>query len=104
MFRHVTAEIPLSFPRVLAGWSSSKTTDGCFTVDSFPVFDHFHENATVIADSNCGWKMNGVGQLIADEIFGKQQDLLDLFRFARFEKGKTPPRIPQIIPLELKGA
>jgi hypothetical protein len=33
---------------------------GCFTADSFPVFDHFHENATVIADSNHGWKMIGV--------------------------------------------
>ncbi|MEH6359705.1 MAG: FAD-binding oxidoreductase, partial [Amylibacter sp.] len=36
---------------------------GCFTADSFPVFDHFHENATVIADSNHGWKMLGVGHL-----------------------------------------
>ena len=33
---------------------------GCFTADSFPVFDHFNENATMIADSNHGWKMLGV--------------------------------------------
>lgn len=64
---------------------------GCFTADSFPVFDHFHENATVIADSNHGWKMIGVGHLIADEILGIKQDLLEPFRFDRFEKGKLHP-------------
>ena len=44
---------------------------GCFTADSFPVFDHFNENATIIADSNHGWKMLGVGHLIADEVLGE---------------------------------
>ena len=44
--------------------------------DSFPVFDHFKENVAVIADSNHGWKMIGVGHLIADEILGDEQDLL----------------------------
>ena len=64
---------------------------GCFTADSFPVFDHFHENATVIADSNHGWKMIGVGHLIADEVLGETQSLLEPFRFDRFEKGKLHP-------------
>lgn len=64
---------------------------GCFTPDSFPVFDHFHENATVIADSNHGWKMIGVGHLIADEVLGTRQELLEPFRFARFEKGDLHP-------------
>lgn len=64
---------------------------GCFTADSFPVFDHFHENATVIADSNHGWKMLGVGHLIADEVLGKPQELLEPFRFGRFEKGELHP-------------
>src|SRR3546814_11907988 len=32
---------------------------GCFTPDSFPVFDRFRENAYVIADSNHGNKMIG---------------------------------------------
>ena len=64
---------------------------GCFTPDSFPVFDHFNENATVIADSNHGWKMIGVGHLIADEVLGEQQDLLEPFRFDRFEKGQLHP-------------
>ena len=59
---------------------------GCFTADSFPVFDHFHDNATLIADSNHGWKMLGVGHLIADEVLGETQVLLEPFRFDRFEK------------------
>ena len=64
---------------------------GCFTADSFPVFDHFHGNATLIADSNHGWKMLGVGHLIADEVLGRVQDLLEPFRFERFEKGNLHP-------------
>ena len=64
---------------------------GCFTADSFPVFDHFRDNVTVIADSNHGWKMLGVGHLIADEVLGTPQDLLEPFRFDRFEKGNLHP-------------
>ena len=64
---------------------------GCFTPDSFPVFDHFRENATVIADSNHGWKMIGVGHLIADEVLGERQELLEPFRFARFAEGRLHP-------------
>lgn len=64
---------------------------GCFTADSFPVFDHFRENVTVIADSNHGWKMIGVGHLIADEILTEPQELLEPFRFDRFEKGDLHP-------------
>ncbi len=64
---------------------------GCFTPDSFPVFDHFRENATVIADSNHGWKMLGVGHLIADEVLGETQELLEPFRFDRFAKGELHP-------------
>ena len=64
---------------------------GCFTPDSFPVFDHFSENVAVIADSNHGWKMIGVGHLIADEILGEKQDLLEPFRFKRYETGELHP-------------
>ena len=64
---------------------------GCFTADSFPVFDHFHENVAVIADSNHGWKMIGVGHLIADEVLGERQELLEPFRFGRFAKGELHP-------------
>ena len=64
---------------------------GCFTPDSFPVFDHFSENVAVIADSNHGWKMIGVGHLIADEILGEKQDLLEPFRFKRYVTGELHP-------------
>lgn len=63
---------------------------GCFTPDSFPVFDHF-ENVAVIADSNHGFKMLGVGLLVADEILGQSQDLLEPFRLGRFEAGNMHP-------------
>ena len=64
---------------------------GCFTPDSFPIFDHFNENVSIIADSNHGFKLLGVGRLIADEIMGDEQTLLKPFRFNRFEKGELHP-------------
>ena len=64
---------------------------GCFTADSFPVFDRFCENVYVIADSNHGWKMVGVGHLAADEVLGETQELLEPFRFSRFAKGELHP-------------
>ncbi len=64
---------------------------GCFTPDSFPVFDHFKENVSIIADSNHGWKMIGVGHLIAEEILGERQELLEPFRLSRYEEGNLHP-------------
>ena len=64
---------------------------GCFTPDSFPVFDKFNENVFIIADSNHGWKMLGVGHLVADEVLGDKQELLEPFRFSRFENGELHP-------------
>ena len=64
---------------------------GCFTPDSFPIFDHFNENVSIIADSNHGFKLLGVGRLIADEIMGDEQKLLKPFRLDRFEKGELHP-------------
>ncbi|MBX2883885.1 MAG: FAD-binding oxidoreductase [Granulosicoccus sp.] len=64
---------------------------GCFTPDSFPVFDTFRENVSIIADSNHGYKMLGVGRLIADEIMGEEQDLLKPFRFNRYSTGELHP-------------
>ena len=40
---------------------------GCFTPDSFPVFDRFRENVHVIADSNHGYKMLGVDAVLGQE-------------------------------------
>ncbi len=64
---------------------------GAFTPDSFPVFDVFHQNAYVIADSNHGYKMIGVGALVAKELLGEQQGLLAPFRFARYSTGDLHP-------------
>ena len=64
---------------------------GCFTADSFPVFDRFRQNVSIIADSNHGYKMLGVGRLVADEIMGSEQELLKPFRFDRFAKGELHP-------------
>jgi len=64
---------------------------GAFTPDSFPVFDVFHQNAYVIADSNHGYKMIGVGALVARELLGESQGLLAPFRFGRYRSGDLHP-------------
>ncbi len=64
---------------------------GCFTPDSFPVIDTFHQNCHVIADSNHGYKMIGVGKLVAQEIMGEKSRLLEPFRFARYAEGRLHP-------------
>ena len=64
---------------------------GAFTPDSFPVFDVFKQNAYVVADSNHGYKMIGVGSLVAKELLGEPQGLLAPFRFARYRTGELHP-------------
>ena len=64
---------------------------GCFTPDSFPVFDVFRDNCYVIADSNHGYKMIGVGELVAQEILGSPSALLEPFRLSRYVEGKLHP-------------
>jgi glycine/D-amino acid oxidase-like deaminating enzyme len=64
---------------------------GCFTPDNFPVFDVFRDNVYVIADSNHGWKMIGVGKLVAKEICGEKSRILEPFRFSRYAQGKLHP-------------
>lgn len=65
---------------------------GCFTPDSFPVFDVFRDNVYVLADSNHGYKMIAVGKLAAGEIFsGTKSKLLEPFRISRFPEGKLHP-------------
>jgi len=64
---------------------------GAFTPDSFPVFDVFRENVYVIADSNHGFKMIGVGKLVAEDILGQSSVMLDPFRFSRYAEGRLHP-------------
>jgi glycine/D-amino acid oxidase-like deaminating enzyme len=64
---------------------------GAFTPDSFPVFDSMRENCFVIADSNHGYKMIGVGELVSQTICGHKPGLLDPFRFSRYAEGDLHP-------------
>ena len=64
---------------------------GAFSPDSFPIFDVMKDNCYLIADSSHGYKMIGVGQLVAKEIMGEEQALLKPFRFGRYEKGDLLP-------------
>ncbi len=64
---------------------------GAFTPDSFPVFDTVRSNCYLIADSNHGYKMLGVGKLVAEDICGQTSSLLIPFRFSRYIEGKLHP-------------
>ena len=64
---------------------------GCFTPDNFPVFDVFRDNCYFIADSNHGYKMIGIGELVSQEIMGEPSELLAPFRFARYARGELHP-------------
>ena len=65
---------------------------GAFTPDSFPVIDTIRDNCYLVADSNHGYKMLGVGDLVAGEITGgRSSALLEPFRFARYAEGKLHP-------------
>ena len=64
---------------------------GAFTPDNFPIFDVFSENAYFVADSNHGYKMIGVGALVAKEILGEPQRLLEPFRYIRYATGELHP-------------
>jgi glycine/D-amino acid oxidase-like deaminating enzyme len=64
---------------------------GCFTADNFPVFDLMRPNVYVIADSNHGFKMIGVGKEVARVLLGEKSAVLFPFRFARFAEGDLHP-------------
>jgi len=64
---------------------------GCFTPDCFPIFDAMKQNCYMILDSNHGYKMIGVGKLVAKEVMGERQRLLEPFHFDRYEKGRLHP-------------
>lgn len=64
---------------------------GAFSPDNFPVFDVMRENCYLIADSSHGYKMIGVGELVAKEIMGEKQALLEPFRYERYKTGQLLP-------------
>ncbi|MDW8268102.1 MAG: hypothetical protein RMN24_02960 [Anaerolineae bacterium] len=46
----------------------------------------------VIADSNHGFKMIGVGEQVARILTGERSELLEPFRFGRFEEAQAMPK------------
>jgi len=49
------------------------------------------QNCYMIADSSHGYKMIGVGKLVAKEILGEEQTLLNPFRYTRYQTGDLLP-------------
>ena len=68
------------------------------------MFDRFRDNVYVIADSNHGYKMIGVGDLVAGELLGEKRALLDPFRFSRYAEGRAASGQQQPVPVELRRA
>ena len=62
---------------------------GAFTPDNYPIVDLVRPNAYVIMDSNHGFKMIGMGKLVANDILGGGEPRLEPFRLSRFEAGVT---------------
>jgi len=62
---------------------------GAFTPDNYPIVDFALPNAYVIMDSNHGFKMIGLGKLVANDIVGGGETRLDPFRLSRYERGVT---------------
>jgi glycine/D-amino acid oxidase-like deaminating enzyme len=65
---------------------------GAFTPDNFPVFDFMLPNVYVVADSNHGFKMLGVGKEVASLLTGGPAEALKPFRFSRYAEGALHPR------------
>lgn len=55
------------------------------------MFGRFRDNVYVIAYSNQGFKMIGVGERVANEFVGGSSELLAPFRFSRYAEGKLHP-------------
>jgi glycine/D-amino acid oxidase-like deaminating enzyme len=62
---------------------------GAFTPDNYPVVDYVLPNAYLVMDSNHGFKMIGLGKLVANDIVRGGESRLDPFRLARYERGVT---------------
>ena len=62
---------------------------GAFTPDNIPIFDWVAPNVYMIADSNHGFKMTGVGKLVAKYLMGDDVSELKPFTFDRFAEGRT---------------
>ena len=62
---------------------------GAFTPDNYPIVDFVLPNAYMVMDSNHGFKMIGMGKLVANDILGGGESRLEPFRLSRYEQGVT---------------
>ena len=63
---------------------------GAFTPDNVPVIDWILPNVFMIADSNHGFKMTGIGKLVARQVLGSQPvPQLEPFSFDRYANGEA---------------
>jgi glycine/D-amino acid oxidase-like deaminating enzyme len=62
---------------------------GAFTPDNVPIFDWVAPNVFMIADSNHGFKMTGVGKLLARHLMGDAVPELAPFALGRYAEGRT---------------
>jgi glycine/D-amino acid oxidase-like deaminating enzyme len=62
---------------------------GAFTPDNYPIVDYVLRNAYMVMDSNHGFKMIGLGRLVANDIVRGGEPRLDPFRLTRYEQGVT---------------
>jgi glycine/D-amino acid oxidase-like deaminating enzyme len=63
---------------------------GAFTPDNVPIFDWIMPNMYMIADSNHGFKMTGVGKLVAQHLVsGQPVAELQPFAFERYVGGQA---------------
>lgn len=60
---------------------------GAFTPDNVPIFDWAFPNVYMIADSNHGFKMTGVGKLVAKHLVGDDVSELKPFALSCFAQG-----------------
>jgi glycine/D-amino acid oxidase-like deaminating enzyme len=69
--------------------SSVHAVVGAFTPDNVPVFDWVAPNVFMIADSNHGFKMTGVGKLVARLLMGGHVPEFEPFALDRYARGRT---------------
>lgn len=62
---------------------------GAFTPDNVPIFDFIKPNLYMVADSNHGFKMMGVGKLVAKQLMGDDVTDLKPFTMDRYAEGRT---------------
>ena len=74
---------------------------GAFTPDNYPVVDLALPNAYLIMDSNHGFKMIGLGKLVANDILGGGESRLDGVQAVAIRTGSDARGLAFALPMEL---